>query len=120
MHASWLTLDLLQVNPIYMTKKRQHERWLRLLLGIIALNLSVLSLHLLGLLPTVEAHQPEMRAHLPVAADGTVRVRLAEEVISVRIKEVDSFIFGRLPVEVKNEAMQVRIASQPVRVEVQN
>ena len=95
-------------------KKNRNAWWTRLFLGVIAGNLSLLSLHNLGILPTVTAHtlgtystnaQP-----LLVDSTGVLRVRLVQDIVPVRIQEIENFIFGKLPVEIKNEPIQVRIA----------
>ena len=37
-----------------------------------------------------------------------LRVRFEEDIVPVRIQEIESFIFGKLPVEVKNVPLQVQ------------
>lgn len=105
-------------------KKKQHEWWLRLLLGIIALNISLLSLHTLGLLPARVAQRPLSNAvrasSLPVDAEGVLRVRLVQETVPVRIEEINSFVFGKLPVEIKDLPLRVQIDGQPVQVRIKD
>ena len=99
--------------------KRKHEKWLRVLLGIIALNLTLLSLYVLDVLPQAKAHKGIEASVLPIDADGVMRVRLVQEVVPVRIEETNELIDVRVKntVDTNIEAVDVGIFNPlPVRI----
>ena len=104
-------------------KKEQYQRWICIFLGLIALNLSLLSLHHLGILPSFSVKQSVSSSVVPATffthTDGVLKVRFAEDVMPVRIQEVDNFIFGKLPVELRDEPLRVEVQNQPLNVRLQ-
>ena len=101
-------------------KESVYQRWSCIFLAVIALNLSFLTVHHIGFGATRSERAAEMA--LPVAvhksADQVLKVRFEEDVLPVRIAEVDNFIFGRLPVEVRNEVLKVEVGNQPLDVKM--
>ena len=105
-----------------MNTKQQYERWLLGILAVIAVNLSLLSLHVLGVLPRVEAtHSAIQHIALPTDSTGALRVRIAEGIIPVRIQEVGyTTILGELPVRVEDNVLRVKVENEPLEVRSRN
>ena len=90
-------------------EKRKHEKWVRILLAVIAINLTILSLRSVDIFSVAVAAPPIPTAQVCTMDTSTVlRVRFEEDIVPVRIQEIESFIFGKLPVEVKNVPLQVQ------------
>ena len=101
-------------------KTDTYQRWSCIFLAVIALNLSLLTIYQIGFAPTRSERSEETT--WPVStqrpSERALRARSEEDVLPVRIAEVDPFIFGKLPVEVRNEALKVEVRNQPLDVRV--
>ncbi len=108
------------------------DKFIKVILTIIAINLTIITLQSIDLIPSANAdndlkstnlHEDIRYGLVPVNEDGTINARIStSEVISVRIEEVDSWAFNycTVPVEIDEQPLQVEITDQPIEVEIED
>ena len=98
--------------------------YFKVLLTIIAVNLTLLSLTQLNVFSSANAEENfrnnmEYRL-IPANPDGSINVRLPDNVISVKLEDVDPYAFNycTVPVEIEEQPVEVNIKDQPIDVEI--
>lgn len=104
------------------------DKFTKIILAIIAFNLTILTLKNLDIIPSVYADSPKNNyvtglgknyGLVPINEDGSVTVKLNTETIDVNIKDIDTYsslpikiesinTFHTFPVELKNSSITVK------------
>jgi len=106
------------------------DKFTKIVLVIIAVNLTFLSVKNLDLIPKSYAEENSANNKInyglvPLNKNGTIDVNIKSanttEVLDVNIKEVSgSSIFSNIPVEIKNQPIEVNTGYKPIKVEIEN
>ena len=119
-----LAIQFYYLYPASILEIMKKDIYLKVLLTIIAVNLSILSLTQLNVFSSANAEENfrinmEYRL-IPTNPDGSVNVRLPDNVISVKLEDVDPYAFNycTVPVEIEDQPVDVKIDDEPLEVEI--
>jgi uncharacterized membrane protein YuzA (DUF378 family) len=106
------------------------DKFTKIVLVIIAINLTLLSVKNLDIIPKTYAKESFAKNEInyglvPLNENGTIDVNIKSvnttEILDVNIKEVGgSSIFSNIPVEIKNQSIEVKSGYKPIKVEIEN
>ena len=87
------------------------DSYMKIVLTVIAVNLTVISVKNLNLIPSARAANIEKTAqptvNVPVNADGSINVKISNEgLLDVRLKEVSTYY--PIDVQVKNDYLTIQ------------
>jgi len=106
------------------------DKFTKIVLVIIAVNLTFLSVKNLDIIPKTYAEESFADNKInyglvPLNKNGTIDVNIKSanttEVLDVNIKEISGrTFFSNIPVEIKNQPIEVSTGYQPIGVEIKN